>query len=98
MSYVAYAAGADPDIPVRNDRIRYIGFGGPNSQPEVAGVTSLVSPLPYFGTSFLAQLGIPTFPLVTTSGGSRTTASYSTPFSQTDLSFPPPPPFFPLTT
>lgn len=63
MSYAAYGVGITPDTPSRNDRVRYIGMGV-GTQPEVATVTKLVSPIAYDsgGSQFLAELAIPTFP------------------------------------
>lgn len=56
----AYASYG-PDLPVRNDRIRYIGLGS-GTQPEVSTITSLVTPIAWdAGAHFLAPLNIPTF-------------------------------------
>lgn len=79
MSYSAYgplSAGA------RQDRMRYIGFGI-GSQPEVASVTSLVSPIAFDASNnFLAQVSLPTYPLAP----SRTAVRYSRTFTETELS------------
>jgi len=77
-SYQSYG----PDVPFRNDRIRYIGFGS-GTQPEVSTVTRLVTPIAWnAGNQFLAELGIPTFPLTP----ARTTVRYTKIFGLTDLS------------
>lgn len=56
-SYTSYT----PLIPVRNDRIKYIGVGG-GTQPPLSTVQKLVTPLPYnIANDFLATLDIPTF-------------------------------------
>lgn len=88
MSYSFYgtsahgAGGANPDLPARDDRIRYFGFGT-GTQPEVASVTALVTPIAFDGgTTFLAQVGLPTYPL----SPSRTTVSYSRTYLETELS------------
>lgn len=77
-SYESYG----PDVPFRNDRIRYIGFGS-GTQPEVSTVTRLVTPIAWnAGNQFLAEVGIPTFPLNPT----RTTVRYTKIYGLTDLS------------
>lgn len=77
-SYQSYG----PDVPFRNDRIRYIGFGS-GTQPEVSTVTRLVTPISYnAGNLFLAQVGIPTFPLTP----SRTTVRYTRIYDLLELS------------
>ncbi len=88
MSYSAYGTSAhnagspNPDTPGRDDRIRYFGFGT-GTQPEVSSVTALVTPISFDGgASFLAQVGIPTYPL----SPSRTTVSYSRTYSEIELS------------
>jgi len=79
----AHAAGAaNPDVPFRDDRIRYFGFGT-GIQPEVSSVSRLVTPIAFDGANnFLAQVGIPTFPLTP----SRTTVQYSRTYSELELS------------
>lgn len=90
MSYQAYHTTAhnggspDPDSIWRDDRIRYVGFGQGTS-PEVSSVFQLTSPIEASAGIFLAQLAIPTFPLVSV-GGSRTTVRYSRSFSEIELS------------
>jgi len=77
-SYQSYG----PDIPFRNDRIRYIGFGS-GTQPEVSTVSRLVTPIAWnVGNQFLAEVGIPTFPLAPT----RTTVRYTKIYGLTELS------------
>lgn len=77
-SYQSYG----PDTPFRNDRIRYMGFGT-GTQPEVSTVTRLVTPITYnAGNQFLAQVGIPTFPLTP----SRTTVRYTRIYGLLELS------------
>jgi len=89
MSYDSYGSSAhdsgdaNPDVPARDDRIRYIGFGT-GTQPEVSGVTALVTPIAYDGGgNFLAQVGIPSYPLLP----SRTTVRYTRSFTELELSF-----------
>lgn len=89
MSYSFYGSsahgsgGLNPDLPARDDRIRYFGFGT-GTQPEVSSVTALVSPLAVDGGgTFLAQISLPTYPL----SPSRTTVRYSRTFIETELSF-----------
>ena len=56
-SYASYG----PDLPIRNDKIKYIGVGS-GTQPEVSTIARLVTPVPYnAGNDFLAILDIPTF-------------------------------------
>lgn len=88
MSYSAYGSSAhgagspNPDVPARDDRIRYFGFGT-GTQPEVSSVTALVNPISFDGgVNYLAQVGIPTYPLAP----SRTTVSYSRTYLETELS------------
>ncbi len=77
-SYQSYG----PDTPFRNDRIRYIGFGS-GTQPEVSTVTSLVNPIAWnAGNQFLAEFGIPTFPLAP----DRTTVQYTRVYGLLELS------------
>jgi len=75
--------GYGPDTAFRNDRIRYIGFGS-GTQPEVATVTSLVTPIAWnSGNLFLAEFGAPpTFPLAP----NRTTVQYTRVYGLTELS------------
>jgi len=88
MSYSLYGTTAHTvgaigtqDVPYRDDRIRYLGFGT-GSQPEVAGVTKLVTPISYDGTNFLAQTGNPTFPLTPT----KSTVQFSRLYTELELS------------
>lgn len=84
MSYSAYGT---PDVPARNDRIRYIGFGT-GTTPEVSSVSRLVSPIAYTTSSgglFLAELAIPTYPFQT-SGSFGTAVRYTREFAETELS------------
>ena len=79
MSYSSYGP---PVVALRTDRIRYLGFGT-GSQPEVASVTALVTPIAFdAGANFLAQLSLPTFPL----SPSRSTVRYTRTYSETELS------------
>lgn len=58
---IALRAVSPRDV-YRSDRIAYIGLGS-GSQAEEAGVTSLVSPIPYTPGEFLAHVASPaTFP------------------------------------
>lgn len=89
MSYASYGTSAhdggsaNPDVPARDDRIRYLGFGT-GTQPEVSSVSALVTPIAYDGGgNFLAQVGIPTYPLLP----SRTTVRYTRSFTELELSF-----------
>jgi len=89
MSYSAYGVAAhasgnpNPDVPARDDRIRYFGFGT-GTQPEVSSVTALVSPVAFDGGgTFLAQVVLPTYPLLP----SRTTVRYSRTYSELEISF-----------
>ncbi len=76
-SYQSYG----PDVPLRNDRIKYIGIGS-GTQPEVSTITHLVTPIAWdAGNHFLAQLNIPYFP--TTDG---TIVRYAKLFGLTDIS------------
>jgi hypothetical protein len=78
----SYSSYGPPAVGARNDRIRYIGFGV-GSQPEVASVTSLVSPIAFDASNnFLAQVSLPTFPLAP----SRTAVRYSRTFTELELS------------
>lgn len=88
MSYSFYGSsahdggGLNPDLPARDDRIRYFGFGI-GTQPEVASVTSLVTPISVDGVDqFLAAVGLPTYPL----SPSRTTVQYARTYSELELS------------
>ena len=79
MSYSSYGP---PSVAARADRIRYIGFGI-GSQPEVASVSNLVSPIAFNASNnFLAQVSLPTFPLAP----SRTAVRYSRTFAELELS------------
>ena len=85
MSYATYGSSAhasgslNPDVPARDDRVRYFGFGT-GAQPEVSSVTALVSPIAFDGGgTFLAQVSLPTYPL-------PTTVEYSRTFNETELS------------
>lgn len=79
MSYSTYGP---PSVGARQDRIRYIGFGV-GSQPEVASVSSLVTPIAFDASNnFLAQVSLPTFPLAP----SRTAVRYSRTFTELELS------------
>jgi len=70
---------AQMDLPYRDDRIRYIGFGT-GTQPEVSTVTRLVTPVAYeAGNKFLAELAAPSSP----TGGK---VAYTRLFSETELS------------
>lgn len=74
-----------PTTSFRNDRVGYIGVGT-GSQPEDAGVLSLVQPVEYATNLFLAQLDIPpTFPLLPT----RTTVRYHRLFTENELTIGP---------
>lgn len=84
MSYSAYGTNPVPDTPARNDRIRYIGFGT-GSTPEVAGVSRLVTPIAYTGSTFLAELAIPTYPFQS-SGSFGTAVRYTREFVENELS------------
>lgn len=76
-SYQSYG----PDVPLRNDRIKYIGLGS-GTQPEVSTITNLVTPIPWdVSNHFLAQLNLPYFP--TTDG---TIVRYAKLYGLTDLS------------
>lgn len=55
MGYSSYA----PLTQLRADCIKYIGAGS-GTQPQVASVSSLVQPISYDGTNFLAELNLPT--------------------------------------
>jgi hypothetical protein len=89
MSYLSYGTSAhgsgslNPDIPARDDRIRYFGFGT-GTQPEVSSVTALVNPTAFDGGgNFLAQVSTPSFPLLP----SRTTVRYTRTYTELELSF-----------
>jgi hypothetical protein len=70
-----------PYAAFRNDRVQYIGVGK-GSQPEDAGVLSLVDPIAYSSNLFLAELDIPpTFPLSPT----KTTVRYHRLFEETEI-------------
>jgi hypothetical protein len=51
-------AQASPRVPLRDDRIRYIGLGI-GAQPELATVTNLVNPVPFASGQFLAPVNVP---------------------------------------
>jgi hypothetical protein len=69
----------------RNDRIAFIGMGA-GSQPEVANIESLVDPLPYAPSEFLARVKTPaTFP-ASASSSARTAVRFVREFGQTELS------------
>lgn len=83
MSYASY----NPNVPARNDRIRYIGFGI-GTTPEVSSVSQLVSPIAFdtaSGGVFLAELAIPTYPFQSASGFG-TAVLYSREFAEEELS------------
>lgn len=89
MSYSFYGSSAhdggspNPDLPARDDRIRYFGFGT-GTQPEVSSVSALVNPIAFDGGgNFLAQVSLPTYPLAP----SRTTVQYSRTYTELELSF-----------
>ena len=89
MSYASYGSsahgsgGLNPDVPARDDRIRYLGFGT-GTQPEVSSVTSLVTPIAVDGGgTFLAAVALPTYPL----SPSRTTVQYSRTYAELELSY-----------
>ena len=61
-----------PRAAFRDDRVAYIGLGS-GAQSEVSNITSLVDPVPYKTSEFLAALAMPaTFP---TSGTTTTTTA-----------------------
>ncbi len=75
-SYASYG----PDLPVRDDRIKYIGVGN-GTQPEVSTITRLVTPIPYnLANNFLAPLDIPTFSV------DGTIVTYSRTFQTNEIS------------
>ncbi len=89
MSYSFYGTSAhdsgspNPDLPARDDRIRYFGFGI-GTQPEVSSVSALVSPIAFDGGgNFLAQVSLPSYPL----SPSLTTVQYSRTYQELELSF-----------
>jgi hypothetical protein len=89
MSYSFYGTSAhnsgspNPDLPARDDRIRYFGFGT-GTQPEVDSVIALVNPIAVDGGgNFLAQVSLPSYPL----SPSKTTVEYSRTYSELELSF-----------
>jgi hypothetical protein len=73
-----------PLTKARADGIRYIGFGI-GTTPEVSTVERLVLPVAYTGGTFLAELGIPTYPFQT-SGSFGTAVRYTRDFTETELS------------
>lgn len=76
-SYASYT----PLTPVRNDRIRYIGFGA-GTQPLVSTIQNLVTPVAYnVGGDFLATLDIPTF------SSDFTIVTYTRTFTAAEISF-----------
>lgn len=79
MSYRSYGP---PLVGERRDRIMFLGFGS-GSQPEVASVDRLVTPIAYnSGLAFLAQVSLPTYPL----SPSRTSVRYTRLYAETELS------------
>lgn len=89
FSYAFYGTSAhgsgnpNPDLPARDDRFRYFGFGT-GTQPEVSSVAALVNPIAFDGGgNFLAQVSLPTYPL----SPSRTTVEYTRTYIETELSF-----------
>lgn len=79
MSYSAVG------VKYRSDGIYYIGVGV-GSQPAEPGVTALVSPVSFDGSSFLAPVDVPpTFPLYPT----RTSVRYHITFDETHLLYNP---------
>lgn len=75
-SYASYG----PDLPIRNDKIKYIGVGS-GTQPEVSTITRLVTPIPYnAGNDFLATLDIPTFSI------DNTIVTYTRTFQNNEIS------------
>jgi hypothetical protein len=85
MSYSVYGV---TDIPARNDRIRYIGFGT-GVGLEVSSVAHLVTPTPFNasgGGQFLAELAIPTYPFQTSVSSFGTAVRYTREFSESEIS------------
>jgi hypothetical protein len=75
-------AARSPRAIFRGDRVAYVGIGT-GSQPEVAGVTSLVEPVVYRAATYLAPLDVPsTFPPV----GSRTRVQFVREYGRTEIS------------
>lgn len=75
-------AATSPRTTFRDDRVGYIGMGT-GSQAEVAGVTSLVTPVVYKTGEFLAQLVAPaTFP----SAADRTAVQFIREFGKAEIS------------
>lgn len=78
MSYASYTG----PTPVRDDHVRYIGFGT-GTQPEVAAVSALVQPIEWNQVGdFLAELQLPTYPLTPT----LTTVRYGRTYTELQLS------------
>jgi hypothetical protein len=74
-----------PRDTFRNDRIAFIGMGA-GSQPEVANISSLVDPLPYAPSEFLARVKTPaTFP-ASASSSARSAVRFIREYGQTELS------------
>ena len=76
---------ADVSTPFRNDAVAYIGVGTGATLEEV-GVLSLVAPIAYAPSLFLASLDIqPTFPLTPI----RTTVRYRRTFTEDEITLAP---------
>lgn len=58
LSELIALQASSPRTVFRNDRVAYIGLGS-GAQAEVANITSLVDPVPYLASEFLAPLVTP---------------------------------------
>lgn len=74
-----------PRTTVRDDRIAYLGLGA-GSQAEEAGVSSLVTPIPYTPGEFLAPVASPaTFP-ASSASATKTAVRFIREFGRQEIS------------
>lgn len=86
LSELIALSAFSPRTTFREDRVAYMGMGI-GSQAEVAGIASLVDPVPYVSAEFLAPVNAPaTFPASGT-GTPVTSVQFVREFGTSELSF-----------